>query len=394
MNLNQIYSKNTLKMKSSMIRELVEMITPEIISFAGGFPAPETFPKELLAKFYYDSLIEKGETILQYGSTGGDKRIKSAIVDLEKRSGVSIDDDEIFVCSGSTNGIFTLMHTVLEENDDVITESPSFLGSLIAFEAFGANLIPVAMDDEGLLVDDLQHKITKKTKFIYTIPDFQNPTGISMTYERRKKLIEIAAANNLLILEDDPYSKLRYSGTPIKSIFEIARNEYKNEKVVVTMRSFSKILGPGLRIAYAMGDRDLIKKMASWGQKINISTERVTQEVVARFLEQNELDKQLKLICDKYKPLCEQMLTSLAKYMPDSVEWTSPAGGMFLWLQLPEDINSDLIFRQAIENKVAFIPGSKFYPQGYEKYNGIRLNFTFASREKIDEGIKSLSKLF
>lgn len=390
-------SRQTLSMKSSMIRELVEMTqnVAGMISFAGGFPSPETFPTDILSQLYQEVVREKGKQILQYGSTGGENNLKEVII---SEDGPDIEPDEIMICTGATNGIFNTMMTFLEPGDYVIAEAPSFLGAIVSFEAAGAEVLPVGMEPDGINIDELREiigkKDTRKIKFIYTIPDFQNPTGITMSNEKREKLIEIAIENGIIILEDDPYSKLRLKGEPQKSLFRIAREKYHNKEVVICVRSFSKLLGPGMRIAYTLADKELMKYMNSWSQKINVTTDRISQNVVAAFMEKGLLKPQIESIRNIYRPLCDKMVSSLNEFLPDEVRFVSPEGGMFLWLELPERMNVDELFKKAVQEKVAFIPGSKFYPSGYEKHNGLRLNFSYPTVEQIETGIKRLSAVF
>ena len=396
MDLSKLYTQNTLSMKSSMIRELVEMTkgVPDLVSFAGGFPSPSTFPKMELAKLYYDVVSNEGSEILQYGSSGGEETLKHAIIASEKLSCLS---SEIMITTGATNGIYYLARTVVEPGDVIITESPSFLGSLVSFEALGAEVIPVSMEPDGMNLDELAETLkinsNKKIKFIYTIPDFQNPTGITMSREKRVRLIEIAQKHNILILEDDPYSKLRFSGTVEDSLGFLARDKFADNQTVVSICSFSKLLGPGLRLAYTVAHPDLIKQMTSWSQKINVTTDRVSQRVVARFLEKSLLPPHIEKIKEIYKPLAQQMLTSLRNSMPHEASWIETEGGMFIWIELPAKANTDELFHSALREKVAFIPGSKFYPSGHEKYNGLRLNFSYPSKEQISEGVKRLAKV-
>lgn len=378
-----------------MIMDLIEKTQgiPGFISFAGGSPSAETFPKKHLGQLFKQVIEEKGDDILQYGSSGGDKELKQAII---KEEGLSVGLDEMQICSGAANGIYNAMRTLIDPGDIIIVESPTFLGSLVTFEAAGAKILPVAMQADGMDLDQLNDLIrkhgSKKIKFIYTIPDFQNPTGLTMSLEKREELVEIALKNEIFILEDDPYSKLRLAGTPIDSIFEIAGKKYHSQMLVIAIRSFSKLLGPGLRIAYALADKKIINYMDSWLQKVNNTTERVSQQAVAAFLDKGLLSSHKMLITETYRPLLKQIITSLQAHMPYDIKWVNPQGGMFLWLELPEDLNTDELFDKAVEQKVAFLPGSKFYPTGYEKHNGLRLNFTFPTKEQIDEGIKRLSK--
>ncbi len=214
-----------------------------------------------------------------------------------------------------------------------------------------------------------------------------------MSYQNRVRLLEIAIKNRIIILEDDPYSKLRLNGEKMESFYQISREKFKNKDVVIAVRSFSKIIGPGLRCGYVLADRETIAYMNSWLQKELNTTDRISQRIVAAFLNSNYLPKQLEKIRKTYAPLRDQMIASLNNWMPEGVTWTEPEGGMFVWVTLPTAINSDRLFDKAITEKVAFLPGSKFYPKNHEKFNGMRLNFTYPTREQIRIGVKRLAKV-
>jgi len=399
MDIKSLCNKQTLGMKSSMIRELVEMTkgVPGLISFAGGFPSPKSFPGKDLADIFYQTIVEEGEDALQYGSSGGDRELKEAIVRFED---FSFEQDEIHISNGATNGIYYALRTFIEPGDCIVSESPSFLGSLVCFEAIGAEILPVSMDGEGINTDELEEKINqarkqgKRIKMIYTIPDFQNPSGITMSRKRREELIRVAIENNIIILEDDPYSRLRYTGENIESLGSISRKIFADKEAVITVRSFSKLLGPGLRIAYVIAGKDIIAYMNSWSQKINVTTERIAQKAVTRYLNSNLLPTHIEKIVDLYKPLRDKMISMLYSCMPENISWTKPDGGMFIWIDLPEGENSDLLFEKALEKKVAYIPGSKFYPTGHERYNGLRLNFSYPTAVQIEVGIHRLAEVF
>lgn len=398
MDYKQILSQSTRNQGSSMIRELVASTKgiEGLISFAGGFPSPKTFPCQELSELYAEVVKNEGTEVLQYGASEGDPVLKQALINYEKKS--ALKASEIITSVGATNAIYAYAKCLLDEGDYIICEAPSFLGTVVAFESMGAKLQGVEVEADGINTEELELQIqrliaeNKKVKFIYTIPEFQNPTGVTMSREKRERLIELAELYSIPILEDNPYGELRYCGERIDSIFEIARMQKKN--VVTSVKSFSKVLGPGMRAAYMMGDEVIIGKVALWFQKIIVSSDCVTQRVVARFLEKDMLGAQLEKISAIYKPSLNAMLNALEKYMPKGVKWTRPEGGMFIWITLPEGMNGDELFEAAKCEKVCFIPGSKFYPKGQEKYNAIRLNFTFADPETIEEGVKRLAKLF
>lgn len=399
MNYSERFSEVSRAMGSSMIRELVASTKniPDLISFAGGFPSPRTFPKDLLSEIYSEVVKTEGTDVLQYGQSEGDSLLKTELAKWDGYPELSLDQSLITV--GSTNGIYYYTRALIDPGDVVICEAPSFLGCLVAFEAAGADLRGVPLDDEGIDLDALKAAVSnaraegKAVKFVYTIPDFQNPAGITMSYQRRKNLIEYCLAEDLLILEDNPYSRLRYSGEAVPTIYRIAQNEYRNTDLVMEIVSFSKILGPGMRLAYAKGNEALIGKMGSWQQKVTVSPDCVTERVAARFLQKNLMDDHIAGICDFYRPYLHKMLDCLKSEMPDYVSWTKPEGGIFIWMWLPEELNADELFIQASQHKVTYIPGSKFYPRGQEKFNCLRLNFTYSSMEQIETGIARLGKL-
>jgi 2-aminoadipate transaminase len=288
---------------------------------------------------------------------------------------------------------------MIDEGDVIFCEAPTFLGTLVAFDAMGANVHGIAMDDEGIDLDSLKKDLLeyrangKKVKFLYVIPDFQNPSGITMSAQRRKDLIRFAIDFDLPILEDNPYSRLRYSGEHVNTLYGTAFEQYRNPDIVTEIVSFSKILGPGMRLAYAKGNKKVIERMCSWQQKVNITPDCITERVAARFFQQGLMQPHLDMICEFYKPYLKTMLDALHENMPSNVMWTQPEGGIFLWLWLPERFNCDELFEKAKEHKVAFIPGSKFFPFGEEQYNCMRLNFTYSTQEQIKEGVARLAEL-
>ncbi|MCK9583949.1 MAG: PLP-dependent aminotransferase family protein [Candidatus Cloacimonetes bacterium] len=392
-------SQATKTMKSSMIRELVASTKniEGLISFAGGFPSPKTFPREILSKLYADVITKEGDTVLQYGGSQGDQLLKEELLKWEGYDDLS--QEQILITAGATNAIFYMSMALLEPGDVIICEAPSFLGSLVAFEAMGAELHSIALDQEGLDITLLQAKVEelakagKRIKFIYTIPDFHNPTGVTMSYPRRKQLIEFALAMEIPILEDNPYSRLRYSGKDIPSLFRLAHDEYGNTEIITEVVTFSKILGPGMRLAYVKGSSVLIERMCSWQQKVNIAPDNVSQRVAARFLTEGHMQAHLESIRKFYQPYLDKMLKCMADYLPSYIQYGKPEGGIFTWLWLPEDMSADLLFEQAKAHKVTFIPGSKFYPVGQEKFNCLRLNFSYSNLQQIEQGMQSLGKL-
>ena len=394
-----LYSKTTAGMRHSFIRQILKVTkgVPDMISFAGGLPSPETFPKDLLADLFAQVIREEGDEVLQYGASDGDRIFKEVIKDFEEVPYLS--DDEIMITVGSTNGIYYFTRTLVDPGDVVVCEAPGFPGSLAAMEACGAKMIGVEMDELGLVPGQLQATLKElldkgeRVKFLYVIPEFQNPTGKTMDLDRRRRIIEIAREFDLPILEDQPYRELRYSGERIITLWELARTEFKDLKLVTIAKSFSKILGPGLRLGFAAGPPEMLGPMVKWAQKTTVSPDCATQRVTARFIQQGLMRSHIKKIIDLYRPRRDAMLEALAHQMPASVSWTVPEGGMFIWVRFEDGIDTDALFERAIEQKVAFIPGSKFYPEGTRKTNEMRLNFSYSTNEQIHEGIRRLATL-
>ena len=396
---DEILSRTTRSMGVSFIREMLKATkgVEGMISLAGGLPSPESFPKDLLAGLFKEVVEADGADILQYGATEGDDILKREINRYEGESGVG--PDELIITDGTTNAIYLFARSVLDPGDVVVCEGPSFSGSLVALEACGAELAPVPMDEEGLVVDRVRETIAamkargRAVKFIYAIPDFQNPSGRTMSLARRLELIRVARAEGVLILEDEPYRDLRFYGPRLGSLWNLARSEFGDDRTVTICKSFSKILGPGLRLGFAVGPPALIAAMGKWSQKIIVSPEGVVQRVVARFLERGYMGPHLERIKGLYREKRDVILSALKDTMPPHIRWTEPEGGLFIWVTCPEEMNTDVLFGKAIEAGVAYIPGSKFYPTGAERTNEIRLNFSYATPADLRKGVTRLARI-
>ena len=397
--IQRLYSKNTLSMKHSFIREILKVTkgVPGMISFAGGLPSPESFPKDILTNLFSRVITEEGDEVLQYGASDGDQVFKKIIKDFEEVP--YLPEEEIMITVGSTNGIYYFTRTLIDPGDIIICEAPGFPGSLAAMEACGAHLIGIEMDEFGMVPEQLNEALIqlfskdRPVKFIYVIPEFQNPSGRTMDLDRRRAIIEVAKEFNLPILEDQPYRELRFNGERVITLWELARTEFEDPKLVTIAKSFSKIIGPGLRLGFAAGPSEMIEPMVKWAQKTTVSPDCATQRVTARFIEKGYLKNHIQKIIDIYRPRRDAMLEALQTYMPEDVQWTVPEGGMFIWATFDNGIDTDKMFNRAIDNKVAFIPGSKFYPEGSVKTNEMRLNFSYPNEELIREGIWRLAKL-
>jgi 2-aminoadipate transaminase len=398
--IEELYSKTTASMQHSFIREILKVTkgVPGMISFAGGLPSPVSFPKEILSELFSEVITHEGDDVLQYGASDGDLVFKQIIKIFEEVPYLS--DDEIMITVGSTNGIYYFTRTLIDPGDIVICEAPGFPGSLAAMESCGARMVGIEMDEYGMKPDSLRETLEKlihkgkKVKFIYAIPEFQNPTGKTMNLNRRRAIIEIAVEFETPILEDQPYRELRFQGERIMTLWDLARTEFNDPKLVTIAKSFSKILGPGLRLGFAAGPPEIMKPMVKWAQKTTVSPDCVTQRVAARFIEKGHMLRHIQKIIDLYRPRRDAMIDALKTYMPDNVCWTNPEGGMFIWVTFDNSVDTDKLFVGAVENRVAFIPGSKFYPKGKMKKNELRLNFSYSNEEQIMEGMRRLAGLF
>lgn len=388
-------SARSKTMKASAIRELLNLINnPEIISLAGGMPDPTLFPKEIIGEIAKDIIINNGGKALQYGPTEGIKPLRETLVKLAHEEGIpSVEIDNLIITTASQQALDLTAKIFIDPGDTVIVEAPSYVGGLQAFQAFQANFVTVPMDEEGIRTDILEEKILNlKTKnispkYIYVIPNFQNPAGVTMTLARRNELLRISHTYKIPVVEDDPYGDIRFEGEKLPSLLQI-----DNIGNVIALRTFSKILAPGLRLGWIIADKELIKKIAIAKQAADLCSPSSTQYIADRFIRDGHLQAYLKLVRETYKIKKDAMLEALEKYFPKECTWTKPQGGMFVWAETPEYIDTDALFPEAIQEKVAYVIGSAFYPYGEDKKH-MRLNFTLSSPEQIEEGIKRLGNL-
>jgi 2-aminoadipate transaminase len=392
--LTEFYSKNALNMKRSEIRELLKFTRqPDIISFAGGLPGPETFPVKDIEDISCKVLREKGAIALQYGPTEGEKPFREEIAKWLNRENEKVKPDNILVTSGSQQGLDIISKIFLDPKDIAIVELPSYIGGIQAFTAYRAKMIGVPQDDKGIRTDllkDVLEKLTKrrkKPKFIYVVPDFQNPSGITMTLERRKKLLELVYQYEVPLVEDSPYRDLRYKGESVPAIHSMDK-----ENQVIVLGTFSKLLCPGLRLAWLMAPVEWMDRIVVAKQSMDLCSPSFTQLIAAEYMHRGLLPRQVENIRRLYGKKLDAMLKALDEYMPEGVEWSRPEGGLFLWVKLPKKMSANDLFPKAIENKVAYVVGSAFHCNG-KGQNTMRLNFSYSSAEQIDEGIKRLAKM-
>lgn len=392
--LKEIISINAKGMKRSAIRELLKLTQkPEIISFAGGLPAKETFPIEELVEITKDVLENDGASALQYGSTEGDPTLLKALVDRYNNQGLNITKDNLCILTSSQQALDLVAKIFCNPGDKVIVGLPSYLGGLGAFTAYGAEPVGILHDEKGMRADLLEAKLEEltkagdKPKFMYVIPDFQNPAGVTMPLERRKEILAIAKKYDLLVVEDSPYRELRFEGEAQPMLFELDNNEGN----VITFGTFSKIFVPGFRIGWVLGNPAIVDYFVKAKQSTDLCTSPFVQKISAKYIEQGLFDKNLIKIIEMYKEKKAVMIESFEKYMPEGVTWTNPEGGLFLFLNLPEGLDAEELFHIAIKKNVAFVLGTVFHCDGSGK-NTMRLNFSYVSKEDNVEGVKRLAQ--
>jgi 2-aminoadipate transaminase len=361
-----------------------------MISFAGGLPAPETFPVDDLKDIVCEILQNDGPDSLQYGTTEGDPLLRRMLVERHNRQGLKLGVENLIITSASQQALDLIAKVFIDPGDYVLMGLPSYLGGINTFSLYGAKLKGILLDDQGMKADDLERAILalmergKKIKFIYVIPDFQNPTGITLSNERRLKIIEIAEKYDLLIVEDSPYREIRFEGTPQKLIYELDTTGR-----VLTLFTFSKIFAPGFRVGWVIGQPEILDKLVMAKQTADLCTSSFVQKILARYMQKDLLDDNIRRTIELYRERRTFMIACFKKYMPEGVSWTEPQGGLFLFVTLPSHLDSDEIFKKAIEKNVAFVSGSSFFCDN-SGHNTLRINFSFSNMTEIEEGTKRL----
>ncbi len=391
------YAQRTQRMKSSAIRELLKFAErPDVISFAGGMPAPEVFPIEQFKEACIKVLDENGPASLQYGSTDGYLPLREMIARHTGRYGINVTADNILITSGSQQALDLIGKIFINPGDRILVESPTYVGAIQAWRAYGAEFIPVPFDEHGMRTDELEARLRAGPKFIYVLPNFQNPTGVTLSYERRLKLIELADRYGVPIVEDDPYGQLRYEGEHLPAISVLdSQTRTQNDSYVgnvIYLSTFSKTLAPGIRLAWVIAPPEIITKLMLAKQGADLHTSTFNQMVAHEVAKGGFLNEHVKHIRKVYKERRDVMIETLAEHMPPGVIWTKPEGGLFLWATAPKCVDCQDLFEDAVKEKVAFVPGFSFYAEG-GGYNSMRLNFSNADPEHINEGIARLARV-
>ena len=387
------FSDRLKNLSGNAIREIFKLLeNPEVISFAGGMPATQCLP---IAQFraYVDELLTGPDAakLMQYGSTEGYLPLRRAMTEYVKRCGIEgIGVENVLIVSGGQQGMDLCCKLFLNKGDRILVEDPTYLAALHITKTYEGVAIGVDSGDQGIDVDDLERKIKQHSpKFFYVVPNFSNPTGRTLSREKRKAIVELCARHNVLIVEDDPYRELRYSGEPLPSL-----KSFDREGGVIYVTSFSKTISPAMRVGAVIADERIIRKLTIGKQATDVHTVTLMQAVAERFLTSGELDRQLASNVPVYREKRDAMLRAIAEYMPESFRCSHPDGGLFIWGEFPAEISAKAKFREAVERcKVAYVCGNDFFADGRGD-NCMRLNFSNASLEQIDTGIQRLAGLF
>jgi 2-aminoadipate transaminase len=391
--MNYTISNRMSSLRGSAIREIFKYAAdPAVISLAGGNPNPELFPSEALSDIAAEILRDQPVTALQYGITEGYTPLREAIRErLARVEHIGSENDDLIVVSGGQQGIELATKCLVNEGDTVIVEQPSFIGATNAFRSYGAHLVGVPVQNDGMDLDALEHTLAENNnvRFIYTIPTFQNPMGVTMSIEKRKKLYEIAKKNSVLILEDNPYGELTFDGVKIPTI-----KSMDTEGIVMYSGSFSKILAPGLRLGFMCAPRAIIQKMVIAKQVSDVHTPMLPQLLATEYMKRYDLDALILKMRENYSHKCKTMLDAMEQYFPSDVTYTRPGGGLFIWCDLGHGLDTFTLSKKAIEQKVVYVPGNTFMVDMDQSTSTLRLNYSTMSDEKIVEGIRRLGVVF
>lgn len=392
MKLEERFSEAALRMKRSIIREMLKLTkTQDIISFSPGLPDPTIFPTKDLSEVTRIVLEREGEIALQYSPTEGVDALKEVLIKHLSKDGVKISNEEILIITASQQGLDLVSKIFLNPGDSIICGLPTYLGGLSAFLAYGAEVLGVEVDEEGMNIGILKEKLKnlkKPAKFIYVIPDFQNPAGVTMSHDHRKELLQLAEEYDLLILEDSPYRDLRYEGENVPSLQSMSHSGR-----VITIYTLSKILSPGMRLGWTVASPEIIRKLVTAKQATDLCTPAFTQCVVNEFCRRNLLYKYIEKLRSIYRKKMHVMLEALEDCMPEEVKWTKPEGGLFLWITLPQGVDTSAMLKDAIQEEgVAYTPGIAFFADG-KGQNTMRLNFSYPSVLQIREGVERLARI-
>ena len=391
------YAFRTAKIKSSAIRELLKLTQkPEIISFAGGLPAGELFPTERFGEACQKALKENSQVSLQYGPTEGYGPLREMIAQNLNRYGVAASPENVLITLGSQQALDLIAKLLINRGDHILTEAPTYLGALQAFNVFGARYVTVPIDADGIRTDLLEEAMRTGPKFMYLLPNFQNPGGVTMSLERRKELVKQSNMHGIPIIEDDPYGQLRFEGEHQPPLVLLDRQNMSNDPTyqlgnIIYLSTFSKTLAPGLRLGWIVAPPDVIGKLVQLKQSADLHSSTFNQVVAYEVARDGFIDEHVRTIRRVYRERRDVMLAAMEEFFPQEVTWTRPQGGLFLWVTLPEGMDCDRLFKAAVDQNVAFVPGYCFYPDEADGFRNFRLNFSSSKPDAIREGIRRLS---
>jgi 2-aminoadipate transaminase len=384
-----VVSTRALRMKSSVIRELLKItLLPDIISFAGGLPAPEAFPVRDFDDACEWVLAHDAELALQYGPTEGYPPLKEYLIEAMAKYEIPAVEGNILFTNGSQQALDLLGRAFVNVGDTIIAGSPTYLGALQAWDVYGPKYAPIQLDGQGMRMDQLEEALRANpgAKFIYVMPNFHNPAGTTMPLDRRLRLVELAAEHGAFIVEDDPYGELRYEGDDVTPITALHKEN------TIYLSTFSKTLAPGLRLGWIVAPERAMTKLIHAKQGMDLHTSSLIQHITYDICQRGILRAHVRKIRKIYRERRDLMLQCMEEHLPAEARWTRPQGGLFLWVQLPECIDTHELLEVAVEEKVAFVPGYAFYPGGSDGHNCMRLNFSNARPEMIELGIERLGR--
>ena len=390
------FSERAKHLRASDVRELLKLLqNPEMISFAGGLPNPESFPSEIIREIADDVLAENAGKALQYGITEGYLPLREALAERMRGKGMDVTTENVATVSGSQQVIDLMGKVFIDPGDVVVVSAPTYLTALTGFSIYDARFETVPIDGENMRMDLFEEKLEQlskegiRPKIVYALPNFQNPAGVTMPEKSRRRLVDLANEHDLVVLEDDPYGELRYRGEDIRPI-----KSFDDEGRVVYMSTFSKILSPGFRVGWMVGNTEILRKLIIAKQSADVCTNVLGQVISSEYITRGRIDPQVAEIRRLYGGKLDMMLKGMDEFMPDTVEWVPPEGGMFLWVTLPDGASSVDLLDKAVQKKVAFVSGRAFYPNPADGLRNLRLNFTYPSNDMITEGLRRLGSVF
>jgi 2-aminoadipate transaminase len=393
--LTHLYSRDTLCAQPSAIRDICALVArPDVRSLAGGWPDPEKFPLKAIRRIFDKLITKHGDRMLQYGSTEGLLELRQILADRMNTAGmVDVGPDNLMITHGSTQGMHLAAQVFVDREDVVFVGLPTYFGGPGAVRSRSGKVVGIPLDDQGMDVDRLRMEATrlkasgKRVKGVYVIPNFQNPTGITLSLEKRRQLVRLAETHDLVIFEDDPYGELRFEGDPLPALKSLDRSGR-----VIQLRSLSKTFVPGMRLGWVAGEPDAIRQMVVAKQFADAATNTPAQYILLEFIRQGLLDKQIQENAKHYRIKRDFMLAQMERYFPDEVTWNRPAGGFFIFVQLPADMDAADLFQQAVDKNVAFVTGQPFFVDG-SGHNTLRLSYAQAGHQDIAYAIRKIGNL-